>query len=165
MQMAANIVGHYAREVGVSYNMNGGEGTVGLSTLHSVRNPNALAATTNGNIFVKMTNGHLNTKLYNIHNLRGTLRHENEHKKDQEARKGPSDAFRHAKIILHEMGNNDFIFGSKEYQIGQIGQLQGYLSDVYKINKQDYSNLMKEADPILSKAGYRVTKDNYYEIR
>lgn len=163
MQMAANIVGHYAREVGVSYNMNGGNGTVGLSTLHSVRNPNALAATTNGNIFVKMTNGHLNTELYNIHNLRGTLRHENEHKKDQEAGLS-SDMARHSEIIIKEMTYSDFVQGSSNYQLGQIGQLQNYLTGVYQKDKTRYHELIRQANSVLKRSGYKISKDNYEEI-
>ena len=165
MQMAANIVGHYAREVGVSYNMNGGEGTVGLSTLHAVRNPNALAATTNGNIFIKMTNGHLNKELYNIHNLRGTLRHENEHKKDFDSRIRNIGPERHAEIIINETSNKDFLEGTSEYQLGQIGQLQGFLTDIYNDNKKAYQEVLRKANVALIKAGYKIDKDDYNKIK
>lgn len=83
MQTAANIIGHYAREVGIQYNQNGGTGTVGLSTLHRTDgfHSDILAATTNGNIYMKVVNGKLHHEMYNSYNLRGTLLHENEHKK------------------------------------------------------------------------------------
>ena len=134
-QTAANIVGHYAREVGISYNQNGGTGTVGISTLHETdkAGDGVLAATDKGNIFLKMTNGKLSEFMYNIYQMKGTLRHEGQHQEDQQ--KGniiTNKNTRHAEIILNEMTHSDFSNCSKEYQEGQVGQFKKYIDQAGK---------------------------------
>ena len=133
MQTAANIVGHYAREVGIKYNQNGGTGTVGISTLHETdkAGDGVLAATDKGNIFLKMTNGKLSEFMYNIYQMRGTLRHEAQHKEDKEERVRTTNT-RHAEIILNEMTHSDFSNCSKEYQEGQVGQFKKYIDQAGK---------------------------------
>ena len=70
MQMAANVVGYYANAIGIKYNMNGGSGEVGVSTLHSTdkEKGRVLAGTKDGNIYIKMTNGHFDDYMYDLAN-------------------------------------------------------------------------------------------------
>ena len=80
MKVGARVIGHYARLAGIKYNMNGGEGHVGISTLHTTDTEEGVLAQTLGkDIFIKMTNGKLNEEMYNSNNLVSTLEHEKEH--------------------------------------------------------------------------------------
>ena len=142
-QTAANIVGHYAREVGISYNQNGGTGTVGVSTMHGTdaTGKDVLAGTSRGNISIKVSDGKMNDYMYNMYQLKGTLRHENEHKKDYENRNSTTNT-RHAEIILIEMSHSDFTNSTKEYQQKQVEQLKGYIQTARKEQEND-KNLQK----------------------
>lgn len=127
-QTVANIVGHYANIVGVKFNMNGGTGYVGISTLHKKDgNGRILAGTVNGNIYIKMTNGYLDEYMYDSNQLKGTLRHENEHKKMQEKKLGRADDLQHAKIVLTEIQGPEFEKCSQEYKKAQINQCRSFL--------------------------------------
>ncbi len=143
MQTAANIVGHYAREVGISYNQNGGTGTVGISTLHKtdIAKDDVLAATVDGNIYLKMTNGKLNDYMYNIYQMKGTLRHEGQHQEDMQKSIGTTNT-RHAEIILNEMKHSDFSKSTTEYQKAQVKQFKSYIIEAIK-KKEDNEQRQK----------------------
>ena len=143
MQVAANVVGYYANAVGVKYNMNGGKGHVGISTLHNVKGSGRiLAGTTKGNIYIKMANGKLDEYMYDSNQLKGTLRHENEHKKMQDKGKGKANDLQHAQIILTEIQGHEFENCSQEYQNAQIEQFELYLNNVEK-NKENGETINK----------------------
>ena len=143
MQIAANVVGHYARKVGIKYNQNGGKGTVGVGTMHDTDNEGrVLAGTKDGNIYIKVTNGHLDEYMYDFNQLMGTLRHENEHKKDQQIRNRKASDIRHAEIILTEIRSNEFSKSSKEYQNAQIEMFRHYIKKVDKKNSQEKKNIL-----------------------
>ena len=162
MKLGARIVGHYARQVGVKYDMNGGTGHVGISTMHSTdKLQNVIAGTQYGNINIKVSNGKLNPYMYNIFQLRGTIRHENQHKIDQDngiIRRGSS--MRHANVVLEEMKHDDFSKSSVDYQLAQIGQLTVYMNDVHNSNSSEYYKLLHVANEILQKDGYRLSWEN-----
>lgn len=107
----------------------------------------------------------LHPELYNVHNLRGTLRHENEHKKDFDSRIRNIGPERHAEIVINEISNKDFMEGTSEYQLGQIGQLQGFLTDIYNDNRKAYQETLRKANAALIKAGYKIDKDDYKKIK
>ena len=143
MQIAANVVGHYARKVGIKYNQNGGKGTVGVGTMHNTDNEGrVLAGTKDGNIYIKVTNGHLDEYMYDFNQLMGTLRHENEHKKDQNLGKGEASEIRHAEIILTEIRSNEFSKSTKEYQNAQIEMFRHYIKNVDEKNSQEKKNIL-----------------------
>ena len=128
-QMAANVVGYYAKSVGIKSRMNGGKGNVGVSTLKQTNSEDGrvLAATTpEGDIYVKMTNGSLDEFMYNIYQLKSTLIHEKEHKEDKEKGIEKSSNLRHAQIVMTEMQNPDFDKCTSEYKEGQIRQFDHY---------------------------------------
>lgn len=135
-KIGANIIGHYASSIGVKYNNNGGKGFVGIAPLHDTDKygDGVLAQTLGSSIYVKMVNGKLHHTLYNLFALKGTLRHENEHKKDNES-KIRLDDIRHVEIILTEMENSDFRKTGEDYQ---QGQLNDYLRKAAKDEKFNY---------------------------
>lgn len=142
-QVAANIVGHYANSIGVKYKRNGGTGDVGISTLHETDGEGrVLAGTTKGNIYIKMTNGKLDEYMYDSNQLKGTLRHENEHKKMQDNNQGHANKLQHAQIILKEIQGPEFEDCSEEYQNDQINQFNKYLKDT-KRTKENSETLDK----------------------
>lgn len=131
MQMAANVVGYYADAVGIKYNMNGGKGMVGVSTLHSTdkEEGRVLAGTKYGNIYIKMKNGHFDDYMYDSYQLKSTLVHENEHKK-QGGKK--SVALIHAEIVLTEMQNPNYKYCSEDYKDDQRYMFFSYLRTARK---------------------------------
>ena len=54
MKVAARVIGHYARQVGIKYNMNGGTGKVGISNEYRKDNDIAAFTTRNGDIFMNI---------------------------------------------------------------------------------------------------------------
>ncbi len=133
MQMAANIVGHYARAVGIEYDRNGGTGSVGVNTLHQYdHNGRTLAGTDKGNIYIKITNGHLDDYMYNLYQLQSTLIHENQHKNDQKKGIKKATNIRHAEIVLEEMKSESFSKSSKEYQSDQRHQFHQHIQAAEK---------------------------------
>ena len=156
MKVAARVIGHYARQVGIKYNMNGGTGKVGLGNLHP--SSAILAATLpNGDIYINRVNGKLNSEMYNLYNLKSTLRHEGEHKSDFESKKTiKNKSVRHAEIILNEIAHPDFAKGTESFQEGIIGDLAEKISDSYS-SSSDYNRLLKKANGMLKTKGYRLT--------
>lgn len=158
MKLGARIVGYYARQVGVKYDMNGGTGHVGISTMHSTdKLQNVIAGTQYGNINLKVSNGKLNPSMYNIFQLRGTIRHENQHKIDQDNGIANIGSLRHANIVLEEMKHDDFSKSSVDYQLGQIGQLAKFMNEVHNSNTSEYYKLLNVVNKILQKDGYRLS--------
>ena len=164
MQTAANVVGHYAREVGIKYNQNGGTGTVGISTLHNTdgNGPGVLAATIRGNINMKVANGKLHPEMYNTYNLQGTLLHENEHKKDYEHGINKASALRHAEIIIKEMSTNNFAKGTESYQKGQIGQFMNYVESIKDsgVSASALIRIIQKANSALENSNWKIYIEN-----
>ena len=165
-QMAARVVGHYAREVGADRNYNGKIGTIGVSTLHSTdQTSGVLAGTVKGNIFVKFTNGFLHKELYNKYNLMGVFIHEKEHKSDQQKgenldENGVTSANRHARIVINEMSSENFSNCSENYQIGQMLYLASFADQIFTDNRQEAYQIAREANAVLSKLGYEMYYKN-----
>ena len=164
-QMAANVVGHYAREVGADRNYNGKIGTIGVSTLHSTDKSGSgvLAGTTEGNIFVKFSNGFFHKELYNKYNLMGVFIHEKEHKKDQQAGRYPKNkpvsVSRHSRIVINEMSTDNFLQCSEKYQAGQMGYLGNLAESVLATDSNDANKIAEEANRVLAKIGWEM----YYQ--
>ena len=156
MKVAARVIGHYARQVGIKYNMNGGTGKVGLGNIYP--DGDVLAVTKpNGDIYINRVNGKLNSEMYNLYNLKSTLRHEGEHKSDFESKKTiKNKSVRHAEIILNEIDHPDFAKGTESFQEGIIGDLAEKISDSYS-SSSDYNRLLKKANVMLKTKGYRLT--------
>ena len=80
--------------------------------------------------------------MYDFNQLMGTLRHENEHKKDQNLGKGEASEIRHAEIILTEIRSNEFSKSTKEYQNAQIEMFRHYIKNVDEKNSQEKKNIL-----------------------
>lgn len=150
MRLGARIVGHYARQVGIKYNMNGGTGHVGISTMHKLdKEGRVLAATSNDNIYLKVSSGKLDEFMYNFYNMESTLTHEKEHKENPGTTENRPDL--HAQIALKEMSSKFFAKASKEYQESVINQFYGYIREARSNGVQDnvIMELLKQKNQIL----------------
>jgi RHS repeat-associated protein len=150
MKIGARIVGHYARQVGIKYNMNGGTGHVGISTMHKQdKEGRVLAATSNDNIYLNVTSGKLDEFMYNFYNMESTLTHEKEHKENPGTTENRPDV--HAQIALKEMSSKFFAKASKEYQESIINQFYGYIREARSNGIQDnvIMELLKQKNQIL----------------
>ena len=167
-QMGANIVGHYAKAVGIRYNMNGGTGKVGISTLHGTDDiEGVLAETKNGNIYMKMINGSLDEEMYNVYNLRNTLKHENEHKLLEEKSERQNN-YTHMSIICNQLADDDFGKGSNTYRWGTVGNLVSYMNEQNGKHDSETFAIWLKANHILRAFGIRIKRQNlgktyYYE--
>ena len=120
LNTGVRIVGYYARKAGVKYNVNGGRGYVGISTLHRTDNQKDVLAQTKGeSIYLKMSNGKLNKEMYNIYNLINTIGHEELHKESDV----PLNYLVHSQIVLKQLADANFSNGSEKYQTGTIGNM------------------------------------------
>ena len=165
MKVGAKIIGHYARQAGIKYNMNGGKGHVGISTLHTTDTEEGVLAQTIGkDIFIKMTNGKLNEEMYNSNNLVSTLEHEKEHQESNEK----LTFFIHSNIVLKQIQTDSFNKCSNNFQIGTIG----YLIDLMNKASNSNSNSTNSLIQLMNKAnntikplhiGRIIRRNNHFE--
>ncbi len=165
MKVGAKIIGHYARQAGIKYNMNGGKGHVGISTLHTTDTEEGVLAQTIGkDIFIKMTNGKLNEEMYNSNNLVSTLEHEKEHQESNEK----LTFFIHSNIVLKQIQTDSFNKCSNNFQIGTIG----YLIDLMNKASNSNSNSTNSLIQLMNKAnntikplhiGRFIRRNNHFE--
>ena len=160
LQMAANIVGYYAKRVGIRYNMNRGQGYVGISNEMKNENERILAWSTQKGIFLNLSNGKLHEYEYNIYNLMNTLEHEKRHFEDLQLPDYKSSYTRHAEIIIEQMKSENYKKGSDDFKMGMIVTLKEY---IHKIRKEEHNYLKasqyeKEAKEKARVLGYDYDK-------
>ena len=164
LNTGVRIVGYYARKAGVKYNVNGGRGYVGISTLHRTDNQKDVLAQTKGeSIYLKMSNGKLNKEMYNIYNLTNTIGHEKLHKESDV----PLTYLVHSQIVLKQLADANFSNGSEKYQIGTIGNMIVLMNEANK-NEQSANALiqiMVKANSIIKPLGLGriVRQNNHFE--
>ena len=164
LNTGVRIVGYYARKTGVKYNVNGGRGYVGISTLHRTDNQKDVLAQTKGeSIYLKMSNGKLNKEMYNIYNLTNTIGHEKLHKESDV----PLTYLVHSQIVLKQLADANFSNGSEKYQIGTIGNMIVLMNEANK-NEQSANALiqiMVKANSIIKPLGLGriVRQNNHFE--
>jgi hypothetical protein len=120
-QIVANVVGHYAKEVGLT-------GTVGVAN-HPERPSSEVPAFTKllGNeVYVNAKAGGINPALDNADNMKSTLVHEKGHFDDNI--KGVSAGLEeHASIYLQQMQDKSFGAATADFQKGIVASFGQYL--------------------------------------
>lgn len=165
MKVGARVIGHYARLAGIKYNMNGGEGHVGISTLHTTDTEEGVLAQTLGkDIFIKMTNGKLNEEMYNSNNLVSTLEHEKEHQESNER----LTFFIHSNIVLKQIQADSFNKCSENYQVGTVGNLIDLMNKANNSNSNSTNSLiqlMNKANDAIKPLhiGKNIRRNNHFE--
>ena len=164
LNTGVRIVGYYARKAGVKYNVNGGRGYVGISTLHRTDNQKDVLAQTKGeSIYLKMSNGKLNKEMYNIYNLINTIVHEELHKESDVS----LNYLVHSQIVLKQLADANFSNGSEKYQTGTIGNMIVLMNEANK--KEQSANaliqIMVKANSIIKPLGLGriVRRNNHFE--
>lgn len=165
MKVGARVIGHYARLAGIKYNMNGGEGHVGISTLHTTDTEEGVLAQTLGkDIFIKMTNGKLNEEMYNSNNLVSTLEHEKEHQESNER----LTFFIHSNIVLKQIQADSFNKCSENFQVGTVGNLIDLMNKANNSNSNSTNSLiqlMNKANDAIKPLhiGKIIRRNNHFE--
>ena len=165
MKVGARVIGHYARLAGIKYNMNGGEGHVGISTLHTTDTEEGVLAQTLGkDIFIKMTNGKLNEEMYNSNNLVSTLEHEKEHQESNER----LTFFIHSNIVLKQIQADSFNKCSENFQVGTVGKLIDLMNKANNSNSNSTNSLiqlMNKANDAIKPLhiGKIIRRNNHFE--
>lgn len=165
MKVGARVIGHYARLAGIKYNMNGGEGHVGISTLHTTdTEEGVLAQTLEKDIFIKMTNGKLNEEMYNSNNLVSTLEHEKEHQESNER----LTFFIHSNIVLKQIQADSFNKCSENFQVGTVGKLIDLMNKANNSNSNSTNSLiqlMNKANDAIKPLhiGKNIRRNNHFE--
>lgn len=165
MKVGARVIGHYARLAGIKYNMNGGEGHVGISTLHTTdTEEGVLAQTLEKDIFIKMTNGKLNEEMYNSNNLVSTLEHEKEHQESNER----LTFFIHSNIVLKQIQADSFNKCSENFQVGTVGKLIDLMNKANNSNSNSTNSLiqlMNKANDAIKPLhiGKIIHRNNHFE--
>lgn len=165
MKVGARVIGHYARLAGIKYNLNGGEGHVGISTLHTTDTEEGVLAQTLGkDIFIKMTNGKLNEEMYNSNNLVSTLEHEKEHQESNER----LTFFIHSNIVLKQIQADSFNKCSENFQVGTVGNLIDLMNKANNSNSNSTNSLiqlMNKANDAIKPLhiGKIIRRNNHFE--
>lgn len=156
----ANVVGHYAKEVGIRTADEGGKGATGLKVNPkgetSEKNP---AFTEGDNIWVNKNGNKINSDLFDANNLRSTLVHEKDHK-DKGHGFTETDNLEHANVYLAQVSDKNFLSGTEDFQNGILQSMTNYLSDA--IIKDDYSDkniqdVIKQVNTAIKGTGYQMT--------
>ncbi|WP_298739794.1 hypothetical protein [uncultured Chitinophaga sp.] len=130
-QTVANIVGHYAKEIGVDFQRKEqgdiGKGYVGVK---DKGDKHAIAFASGKDIYVNINGFELPKGLDNINFLKNVLVHKNGHKKDFIANE-PRSYLLHAKVYLNQITDPSFDKVPKEQQLGTLGSFANHLLNYY----------------------------------
>ena len=163
LNIGVRIIGYYARKAGVKCHSKGGQGYVGISTLHETDSQGEVLAQTKGeSIYFKMSNGKLNEEMYNIYNLTNTIKHEALHKESN----APLTNLVHSQIVLKQLADENFAKGTEKFQTRTIGNLVDLMN---KSNSKSNSNALIQIMVLANKTikslglGKIVRRNNQFE--
>ena len=163
-QAVANVMGYYAKEVGISYYAKGGQpvgdspkGTVGLADFG--KSSDATPAHTKGDdIHVNRNGNKICSTLYDKYNIMSTLEHEEYHKEAGHGKNGSLSASAHADIYAKQIGSSTFLNTTEEYQTGIIESFIKYLNYAIEDGTNDtrINSLINDVNNSLQKLGHQI---------
>ena len=166
-QTVANIIGHYAAQIGFSYYAKGGnpignntEGTVGLSVSN---NPKVLAFNKGNSIFVNKYKNKISNFLSNIYNLQNTLVHENTHKKGKHGFKSITN-FEHAEVYSAQLEHASFSKTISDFKEEVLNSMTSYLKDAIiedGTNDKRVYRLIEKANNAIRETGFSLSFSRY----
>ena len=166
-QTVANIIGHYAAQIGISYYAKGGNpignnpiGTVGLSVNN---NSNVLAFNQGNNIFVNKYKNKISSLLSNTYNLVNTLVHENTHKKGKHGFKNITN-FEHAKVYSAQLEHASFSKTTSDFKEAVLNSMASYLKDAIiedGVNDKRVFTLIEKANKAIKGSGFSLSFSRY----
>jgi len=164
-QAVANVIGHYAKQVDITFQVvgsseNAGTGFVGLAVNRektSEENP-AFFDPNDKSIRMNIAGGKLSSKMYDYNNLLSVLLHEKDHKQRDE----PSMTDRnlghmsHAFTYFAGVANDNFLGGTEDFQGGVLNQMatemNGALEDGHSEN--EVLDLARKTNTAIAKTGF-----------
>jgi RHS repeat-associated protein len=151
-QTVANVVGHYAREIGI-------KGKVGVANHAQNTSAGTVAFATSGEnrIDVNAKGGSINSNLDDANNLKNTLVHEQGHIKNYE-NKEESNLGTHLKIYNDQMNDPTFEKATANYKTGVVSSFSNYAMNAIA---ESYVGAEKMVDNFNSgnKNGYFIALD------
>ena len=166
-QTVANIIGHYAAQIGVSYYAKGGnpignnpEGTVGLSVSN---NPKVLALNKGNSIFVNKYKNTISNFLSNVYNLKNILVHENTHKKGKHGFKSITN-FEHAEVYSAQLEHASFSKTTSDFKEEVLNSMTSYLKDAIiedGTNDKRVYRLIEKANNAIRETGFSLSFSRY----
>lgn len=152
-QAVANVVGHYAKEVGITTVNEGGKGITGLAVNGAKTSEESPAFTQGNDIFLNKNGNKLNSKLDDANNLKNVLVHEKGHKDDNQTTGFTSNLYNHLDVYAGQMSDPSFGKATTDFQNGIVASFSQYImnaaaesyvgaenfaTDFNKSNKQGY---------------------------
>jgi RHS repeat-associated protein len=126
-QTVANVVGHYAKQVGIDFQRkeegDKGKGVVGIADRGKAE---ALAFSSGMDIFVNTNGLKIDEVLDNFNTLKNVLVHENGHKSDF-IKKEPSSYLSHARVYLNQLKDESFNKVPEKMQLGLVASFANHL--------------------------------------
>lgn len=163
-QAVANVMGYYAKEVGISYYARGGRsigdspiGTVGLADFGEGSDAK-LAHTRGDDIHVNKHGNKLNPILYDKYNIMSTLEHEKYHKEARHGREENLTSIVHADIYAKQISSGTFLKTTQDYQKKIIGSFIKFLISAVEegISDNRINSLIKSANNTLEESRHQI---------
>ena len=151
-QVIANVVGYYAKEVGIT-------GVAGVANHDSKNSSESLAFTKseNNGVYVNAKGGGINAKLDDANNLKNVLVHEKGHVDDNNAGV-TSNLFNHLEVYASQMSDPSFGKATTDFQNGIVASFSNYIMNA---SAESYTGVAKFADDFNknNKQGYKIYVD------
>ena len=157
-QAVANVMGHYAKKVGITTINEGGKGITGLAvngTKTSEENP---AFTSGNDTFLNKQGNKLNSKLDDANNLMSVLVHEKRHKADNQIAGFTNTLYNHLEVYADQMRDPTFAKATTDFQNGTVASFSNYIMNA---SAESYVGAEKFADNFnkTNKLGYKLFVD------
>ncbi|MBS1632558.1 MAG: hypothetical protein JST10_08290 [Bacteroidetes bacterium] len=151
-QTAANVVGHYAKEVGIT-------GIVGVAN-HSSKNSSDAPGFTkseNNEVYVNARGGGINPKMDDANNLKNVLGHEKGHVTENEAGT-KSTLYNHLEVYAAQISDPTFAKATTDFQNDIVGSFSNYIMNA---SAESYAGTEKFAKDFnkSNKLGYKIYVD------
>ena len=159
-QAVANVVGFYAKQVGIKTVADGGIGTIGIKGNPEGDKSEANPAFTLGNdIYVNKKDNKLSSKLDDFNNLKSILIHEKFHKDRGHGFK-KIGYFTHAEVYLSAIQDKSFVATTSGFKLSQITAFASALRDSYIKDQREFKdiqNAVDAANKIIRAYGYSIS--------
>ena len=172
-QVMANIVGHYATAVGISYwgkgKMAVGRNPQGMVGIADTKDETELAATRGANITISVYKGHVSRFMNDYENLQSSLYHESIHKFFS-LRGDYSDntSLGHVlKVHIKQFENEHFKSATQDFQQAIIGKAADYLTAALRDSntRGQVPEAIKKINTAIRNTPYELVAGRYVELR
>ncbi len=163
-QAVANVMGYYAKQVGISYYAKGGNsvgnapiGIVGLADCGKSSDA-TLARTYGDDIHVNKHDNKIGSALYDKYNIISTLEHEKYHKEAGHGWQENMSPSAHASVYAQQINSDTFLKTTENYQNGIIHSFLNILESAIRdgVSDKRINSLIDDANNSLKKSGHQI---------